>query len=50
MSVRSGKVERKGRERRLEVHFKQRRLGREGEGAGTELGEGLSRPGVDSEG
>ena len=50
VSVRSGKGYRKGRERRLEVHCRQRRLGGESEGVGTELGEGISRTGVDNEG
>ena len=50
MSVRNLKGDRKGRERRLEVHSRQLRLGGEGEGAGTEVGEGISRTGVDKKG
>ena len=50
VSVSSGKGDRKGRERRLEVDSRQRRLGGDGEGTGTEVGEGISRTGVDNEG
>ena len=50
VSVRSGKGDWKGREMRLEVHSRQLRLGGEGEGAGTEVGEGISRKRVDNEG
>ena len=41
VSVRSEKGDRNGRERRWEVLSRQRRLGCEGEGAGTEVGEGI---------
>ena len=50
VSVKSWKGDRKGRERRLEVHSRQRRLGMEEEGAGTEEGEDISRTVVDNEG
>ena len=50
VSVRSEKWDRKVRERRLEVHSRHRRLGLEGEGAGTEVGEGFSQRSVDNEG
>ena len=50
VSLRSGKGDKKERDRRLEVHSRQRRLGMEEEGAGTEEGEDISRTGVDNEG
>ena len=50
MSVRSGKWDRKGRELRLEVQSRQRKLGGDGECDGTEVGEGISRTGVDKKG
>ena len=48
VSVISGKGDRNRRERRLEIHSRQRRLGGKGEGAGTEVGEGISRTEVDN--
>ena len=49
VGVRSGKGDSKGRERRLEVDSRQRRLIGESEGASTEVWEGISRKGVDNE-
>ena len=49
MSVRSGKGDRKGRERTLEAHSSQRSLTGEGENAGTEVGEDISWKGIDNE-
>ena len=49
VSVRSREGDRKGRERRLEVDSRQRRLGGEGEGAGTKVGEVISRTEVHNE-
>ena len=48
MSVRSGKGDRKLRESRLDIHSRHRRLGGEGVCAGTEVGEGISRTGVEN--
>ena len=50
VSVRSGKGERKGRERRLEFNSMQRRLGGVEVGVGTEVGKGITRTGVNNEG
>ena len=50
VSVSSGNGDRKWRERRLEADSRQRRLGGEGEGVGTEVGEGICGTGVENEG
>ena len=50
LSVRSGKWDRNGRKRRFEIDSSQRRLVGEGEGAFTEVEEGISRTGVHNAG
>ena len=50
VSVRSREGDSKGRESRLEVDSRQRRLGGELEGASTNVGEGISQKEVDNEG